>query len=64
MIVSCEIMFSMNGCSKTIEMKKFVVHGTILQKKVTPIICQKKNIFTAGKIGGSLSISQETIPNQ
>ena len=39
---SCEIMFSVNGCSKTIETKMFVVIGTILQKKITFIIeCQK-----------------------
>ena len=53
MIVSYEIMFSASGCSKTIEMKMFVVNGTILQKKIT-----------TGKIGGSLSISSETLQNQ
>ena len=63
MIVSCEIMFSVNGCSKTVEMKMFVVNGTFLQNKITPIICQKKNNFTTSKIG-SLSISQETLQNQ
>ena len=63
MIVSCEIMFSVNGRSETIEMKMFVVHGTFLQNKITPIECQNQNTFTTGKIGGSLSISQETIPN-
>ena len=55
MIVSGEIMFSVNGCSKTIEMKMFVVNGTILQNKITPTECQKMNTFTTGKIGGSLS---------
>ena len=55
MIVSCEIMFSVNGCSKTIEMKMFVVNGTILQNKITPIECQNQNTFSAGKICGSLS---------
>ena len=64
MIVSCEIIFSVNGCSKTVEMKKFVVHGTFLQKKITPTECQNQNTFTTGKIGGSLSISQETLQNQ
>ena len=59
MFVSCEIMFSANGCSKTIEMKMFAVNGTILQKKITPIECQNQNTFTTGKIGGSPSISQE-----
>ena len=33
MIVSCEIMFFVNVCSNTIEMKMFVVNGTILQNK-------------------------------
>ena len=60
MIDSCEIMFSVNECSKTIEMKMFVVNGTILQNKITPIECQNQNTFTTGKIGGSLSISRET----
>ena len=64
MIDSCEIMFSVNGCSKTIEMKMFVVKCTFLQNKITPIECENQNTFTTGKIGGSLSISQETIPNQ
>ena len=59
MIVSCEFMFSANGCSNTIEMKKFVVHGTFLQNKITPTECQKQNTFIAGKIGGSPSIIQE-----
>ena len=49
MIVSCEIMYSVNGCSKTIEMKMFVVNGTILQKKITPIECQNQNTFTTNK---------------
>ena len=52
MIVSCEIMFSVNGCSKTIEMKMFVVNWTILQNKITPIECQNQNTITTGKIGG------------
>ena len=64
MIVSCEIMFSANGCSNTIEMKMFVVNGTILHVKITPIECQNQNTFTTGKIGGSPSISQETPQNQ
>ena len=45
MIVSCGIMFSANGCSNTIEMKKFVVKGTILQMKITPIECQNQSAF-------------------
>ena len=45
----------------TIEMKNFVVHGMFSQNKTTPIICQKKNTSTTGKIGGSLSISRETM---
>ena len=35
----------------------------VLADEVTPIECQNQNTFTPGKIGGSLSISQETIPN-
>ena len=50
MIVSCEIMFSVNGSSKTIEMKMFVVNGTILQNKITPIECQNQNTFTQAKL--------------
>ena len=61
---SCEIMFSVNGCSETIEMEMFVVNGTILQNKITPDECQNQNIFTTGKIGGSLSISLETLADQ
>ena len=64
MIVSCEIMFSVYGCSKTIEMKMFFVKGTILQNKITPLECQNQNTFTTGKIGGSLSKSLGTLQNQ
>ena len=53
MIDSCEIMFFVNGCSKTIEMKTFVVNGTILQKKITPIECQNQNTFTLNKSGNT-----------
>ena len=42
---SCEIIFSLGEWLKTVEMKKFVVHGTFLQIKITPIICKKKNTF-------------------
>ena len=38
-------------------MKKFAVHGTFLQMKITLVKCQKKNTFTTRTIGGSLSIS-------
>ena len=62
-IVSCEIMLSVNGCSKTFEMKMFVVNGTILQNKMTPIECHNQNTFTKGKIGGSPSLSLETLQN-
>ena len=64
MIDSCEIMFSASEWFNTVEMKKFVVHGMFLQNNITPIICQKQNSSTTGKIGGSLSISRETTPNQ
>ena len=63
MIVSCEIMFSVNERLKTIEMNMFVVNGIFLKKKITPIECQNQNTFTTGKIGGSLSISRETLQN-
>ena len=61
MIVSCEIMFSVNGCSNMIEMKMFVLNETILQNRISPVECQNQNIFTADQIGGSLSISLETL---
>ena len=59
MIVSCEIMFFVNVCSNMVEMKMFVLNGTILQNKISPIECQNQNIFITDKIGGSLSISLE-----
>ena len=37
-------------------MKTFVVHGTFLQMKITPIIRPKKNTFNIRTIGRSLSI--------
>ena len=61
MIVSCEIMFFVNVCSNMIEMKMFVFTATILQNKISPIECQNQNIFITDKIGGSLSISLETL---
>ena len=39
----------------------FVVHGTFLQNKITLIECQNQNIFDTNNIGGSLSISLETL---
>ena len=59
-----EIMFSANGCSNTIEMKMFVVNGTILQMKITPIESQNQNTYTTSKSGGSPSRSRETLQNQ
>ena len=64
MIVSCEITFFVHVCSNMILMKMLVVNGTILQNKISPIGCQNRNIFITDKIGGFLSISQETTPNQ
>ena len=62
MIVSCEIMFFVeNVCSSMIEMKMFVLNGAMLQNKISPIECQNQNIFITDKIGGSLSISLETL---
>ena len=61
---SYEIMNSMPECSNMIEMKMFVFNVTILKNKISPIECQNQNIFTTGKIGGSPSISQETLKNQ
>ena len=49
---------------ETVEMKKFVAHGTFLQNQITPIICQKKNTSTTRTNGGSISINRETTPNQ
>ena len=61
MIVSCEIMFFVNVCSNMIEMKMFVWNGTILQNKISPIECQKQNIFISDKIRGTLTTSLETL---
>ena len=61
MIVSCETLIFINPCSNMIEMKMFVLNGTILQNKISPIECQNQNISIADKIGGSLSISLETL---
>ena len=61
MIVSCEITFVVNVCSNMIEMKIIVLNGTILQNKISPIGSQNQNIFITDKIGGSLSISLETL---
>ena len=44
-----------SGWSRTNEMKMFVVHGTLLQNKFTPIEFQNQNVFTTFKLGGSLS---------
>ena len=60
-IVSCEMMIFVNVCSNMLEMKMFVLNGTILQNKISPIECQNQNIFDTDKIGGSLSISLETL---
>ena len=49
-----------NVCSNMIEMKMFVLTGTILQNKISPIEWQNQNICDTNKIGGSLSISPET----
>ena len=40
MIVSCEIMFFVNVCSNMIEMKMFVLTGTILQNKISRGVIQ------------------------
>ena len=61
MIVSCEILIFVNPCSNMIEMKMFVLNGTILQNKISPMECQNQNIFITDKIGGSLSVSLETL---
>ena len=61
MIVSCEITLFVNVCSNMIEMKMFVLIGTILQNKISPIECQNQNIFITDKFGGSQSISLETL---
>ena len=56
--------FSQMYARKTIKMEMFVVNVTILQNKITPVECQNQNTFTTSKIGGSLSISRESMPNQ
>ena len=61
MIVSCEILIFANPCSNMIEMKMFVSNGTILQNKISHIEWQNRNIFITDKIGGSLSLSLETL---
>ena len=61
MIVSCEIMIFVKFCTNTIEMKMFVVNGGILQNKISPIECQNQTVFITDTIGGSLSISVETL---
>ena len=48
-------------CTNTIEMKMFVVNGGILQNKISPIECQNQTVFISDTIGGSLSISLETL---
>ena len=61
MIVSCEILIFENVCSNMIEIKMFVSNGANLKNKISPIECQNQNIFITDKIGGSLSISLETL---
>ena len=61
MIVSCEILIFVNPCSNMIEMKMFVLNGTTLQNKISPIERHNQNIFITNKIGGSLSTSLETL---
>ena len=50
MIDSCEIMFSVNGWSKTNEMKKFVAHGTFLQNKITPTDVRSRILSLQAKL--------------
>ena len=61
MIVSCEILIFVNPCSNMIEMKMGVSNETILQNKISPTEYQNQNIFITDKIGGSLSISLDTL---
>ena len=61
MIVSCEILIFVNPCSNMIGMKMFVSNGTMLQNKISPMECQNQNIFNTDKMGGSLSVSLETL---
>ena len=48
-------------CSKMTEMEKFVSNGTILQTKISLITWRNQNIFDTNIIGGSLTISLETL---
>ena len=52
---SYEIMNSVSERLNTIEMKKFVDDGMLLQMKITLIICQKKNTSTTRTNGVSIS---------
>ena len=61
MIVSCEIMNFVHPSSNMIEMKKFVSKWTILRTRISLITCRNQNIFDTERIGGSLSISLETL---
>ena len=54
-------VFFTNVCSNLIEIKMFVLSGTIWQNKISLIECQNQNIFITDKIGGSLLISLETL---
>ena len=59
---SYEIMNSVSERLNIIESEMFVVNGTILQMKITPIICQKKNTSTTRTNGGSIPISRVLTP--
>ena len=61
MIVSSETLIFVKPCSNMLEMKMFVSNGSILQNKIAPIECKNQNIFITDNIGGSLSISLETL---
>ena len=47
--------------SNMIEMKRSVSKWTSLRTRISPIIWREKNIFDTNRIGGSLSISLETL---
>ena len=56
MIESYEMMNSVFEWFNTIEMKKFVVRGMFLQKMISPIEWQNRNIFDTNKL---VDLSQE-----
>ena len=60
-IVSWKIPSFVNLNSNMIELKKSVSRWTRMRRKISPIEWRKQNIFDTERVGGSLSISLETL---